>query len=393
MGFFDSILYPIMVAVAWMMVRVHDALVFLGMSGGSGWAWVLSIVGLTVVIRVLLIPLFFKQIKASRGMQLVQPEMAKLQAKYKKKTDPASRQKMQEEMMALYRKHGTNPFASCLPLLLQMPIFFALFRVLNSLGPLSRGDLVGGRDSIGPLTQSLARQAESSTLFGAPISETFLSTDDVVVKAVTVVLIVLMSVTTFTTQRQLTMKNMPAAALDNPMARQQKMLMYILPLVFAFSGVNFPIGVLIYWSVSNLWSMGQQFYSIRKQPAPGSEADKARQARLARRRARQGLPPETAEEAAQIEEVEPRGQREQPKRKDRAKKSGPSEGDAGEPTGPAEPEEAADPDGGEEPENDGEVRGKDGLTAAERAQKRYEARAAQRRAAAKKRNQQAKKKK
>lgn len=393
MGFFDSILYPIMVAVAWIMVRVHDLLVFLGMSGGSGWAWVLSIVGLTVVIRVLLIPLFFKQIKASRGMQLVQPEMAKLQAKYKNKTDPASRQKMQEEMMALYRKHGTNPFASCLPLLLQMPIFFALFRVLNSLGPLSRGELVGGRDSIGPLTQPLAAQAESSTLFGAPISETFLSSDDVVVKIVTVVLIVLMSVTTFITQRQLTMKNMPASALDNPMARQQKMLMYILPLVFAVSGVNFPIGVLIYWSVSNLWSMGQQFYTIRKQPAPGSEAYKARQERIAKRRERRGLPPVEAEENAQQVPEQPRGQREQPKRKDRAKKSGTVPGG----TAGAEEPTPGEEDPGEEPEeaveDDGEVRGKDGLTASERAQKRYEVRAAQRRAAAAKRNQQGKKKK
>ena len=169
MDWFDTILYPIMVAVAWIMVGVHDLLVAVGMSGGSGWAWVLSIVGLTIVIRILIIPLFFKQIKAARGMQLVQPEMQKLQKKYKGKTDPASRQKMQEEMMALYREHGTNPFASCLPILLQMPIFFALFRVLNSLGPLSQGTYAGGsKDSIGPLTQELAAQAESSTLFGAP---------------------------------------------------------------------------------------------------------------------------------------------------------------------------------------------------------------------------------
>src|SRR5690554_2318807 len=113
MGWFDTILYPIMVAVAWIMVRVHDLLVLLGMPEGSGLAWILSIVGLVIVIRIVLIPLFFKQIKAARGMQLVQPEMQKLQKKYKNKTDPASRQKMQQEMMALYREHGTNPFASC----------------------------------------------------------------------------------------------------------------------------------------------------------------------------------------------------------------------------------------------------------------------------------------
>ncbi|PFG39785.1 YidC/Oxa1 family membrane protein insertase [Georgenia soli] len=382
MDWFDTILYPIKVAVAWIMVGVHDLLVALGMSAGSGWAWVLSIVGLTIVIRILIIPLFFKQIKAARGMQLVQPEMQKLQKKYKGKTDPASRQKMQEEMMALYREHGTNPFASCLPILLQMPIFFALFRVLNSLGPLSTGDYP--KDSIGPLTQQLAAEAESSTLFGAPISATFLSSDLTSVKIVTVFLIILMSVTTFLTQRQLTMKNMPASALDNPMARQQKMLMYILPLVFAFSGVNFPIGVLIYWSVSNLWSMGQQFYTIRRQPAPGSEAHKARQERLAKKRARKGLPPETEEEKAVAVVEEPRGQRVQPKRKDRAKKSGP----AG--TTPVPSAASAADDVDEDDEALAARVGKDGLTPEERAQKRYDERAAQRRAAAARRKAQAK---
>ncbi|KAE8763558.1 membrane protein insertase YidC [Georgenia thermotolerans] len=388
MGFFDTILSPIMVAVAWIMVRVHDLLVFLGMSAGSGWAWVLSIVGLTVVIRILIIPLFFKQIKASRSMQLVQPEMQKLQKKYKNKTDPASRQKMQEEMMALYREHGANPFSSCLPILLQMPIFFALFRVLNSLGPLANGTYPNG-PSIGPLDQQLAAQAESSTLFGAPISETFLSSSDATVKVVTVFLIVLMSATTFLTQRQLTMKNMPASALDNPMARQQRMLMYVLPLIFAFSGVNFPIGVLIYWSVSNLWSMGQQFYTIRRQPAPGSEAAKLRAERLAKKRERKGLPPLEEEEKAA--EEQPRGgQRVQPKRKDRAKRTGAAQVPGAVPSTVSadEVEEAPDEDAG-----DGEVRGKDGLTAAERAQKRYEERAAQRRAAAAKRKPQGKKKK
>jgi YidC/Oxa1 family membrane protein insertase len=392
MDWFDTILYPIMVAVAWIMVRVHDLLVWTGMSGGSGWAWVLSIVGLTIVIRILIIPLFFKQIKAARGMQLVQPEMQKLQKRYKGKTDPASRQKMQEEMMALYREHGTNPFASCLPILLQMPIFFALFRVLNSLGPLSTGDYP--RDSIGPLTQELAQQAESSTLFGAPISETFLSSELTTVKIVTVFLIILMSVTTFFTQRQLTMKNMPASALDNPMARQQKMLMYILPLIFAFSGVNFPIGVLIYWSVSNMWSMGQQFYTIRKQPAPGSEAYKARQERIAKKRARKGLAPELEEEKPVAAVEAPKGQRVQPKRKDRTKRTGQpvtratSAASAPTPSASSAPDLADPEDEAERPSP--ERVGKDGLTPEERAQKRYDERAAQRRAAAAKRKAQAK---
>ena len=129
-------------------------------------------------------------------------------------------------------------------------------------------------------------------------------------------MIALMSITTFTTQRQLTQKNMPASALQGPMAQQQKMLLYALPLIFAFSGVNFPLGVLIYWTTTNVWSMGQQFYVIRRNPTPGSEAERALKERRARRAAAKGIALEDDKPA--IEE-RPRGQREQPKRKDRAK--------------------------------------------------------------------------
>lgn len=282
MGFFDTVLWPLKVAVAWIMVQAHDVLTFVGMDPAGGWTWLLSIVALVVVIRILLIPLFVRQIKASRGMQVVQPEIQKLQKKYKGKTDPASRQAMQQEMMAIYKDAGTSPFASCLPLIAQMPVFFALYRVLYSLPQLAAGNYQ--RESIGPMTRELAAQVESSTVFGAPLSSSFMGDDaTVAVRIVTAVLIVLMSATTLFTQRQLTMKNMPAASLDNPMARQQRMLMYIFPLIFVFIGVNFPIGVLIYWTTSNLWTLGQQFIVIRNSPAPGSEAEEKYLARKAKK--------------------------------------------------------------------------------------------------------------
>ena len=286
MGFFDTVLWPLKVAVAWIMVRAHDVVTFVGMDPAGGWTWLLSIVALVIVIRILLIPLFVRQIKASRGMQVVQPEIQKLQKKYKGKTDPASRQAMQQEMMAIYKDAGTSPFASCLPLIAQMPVFFALYRVLYSLPELASGNYHRG-DTIGPLTQQLAGQIESSTVFGAPLSSSFMGDDaTVAVRVVTAVLIVLMSATTLFTQRQLTMKNMPAASLDNPMARQQRMLMYIFPLIFVFIGVNFPIGVLIYWTTSNLWTLGQQFIVIRNSPAPGSEAEEKYLARKAKKKNR-----------------------------------------------------------------------------------------------------------
>lgn len=279
-SFWEKLLWPLEWFVEWVLTGFHRVLTAIGMPAASGWTWALSIAGLVVVIRVLLIPLFVKQIHASRGMQLIQPEMQKIQAKYKGKNDPESRQAMVEETTALYKRTGTNPFSSCMPILIQSPFFFALFSVLNNLGRVAAGQ----RLSAGPLDQELAAQANHSTLFGASLSSTFLYSGDTAAKILTVVLIVLMSLTTFTTQHQLMRKNMPASALDNPFARQQKVMLYVLPLVFAISGVNFPIGVLIYWLVTNVWTMGQQFYVIQRMPAPGSPAEKA----LMERRARQG---------------------------------------------------------------------------------------------------------
>jgi YidC/Oxa1 family membrane protein insertase len=304
-----KILYPLEYAVAWLMVQWHSLLSFIGLPEASGLTWALSIVGLVIVIRIILIPLFVKQIKASRGMQLIQPEMKKIQAKYKGKTDPESRQAMTQETMALYKETGTNPFASCLPIILQAPIFYALFRVLNTYVRNSR--------EIGPLTKDLARQADHSTLFGAPLSSTFMNAEgNLNVKIITIILIILMSASTFTTQRQLMMKNMPAAALDNPFAKQQKMLLYVLPFVFAVSGVNFPIGVLLYWLTTNVWSMGQQFYVIRRMPAPGSPAEHA----LLERRRKHGHAPIEAATDEDAAAAPASGQRVQPKRQARSKR-------------------------------------------------------------------------
>jgi len=315
MDWFDGLLKPIMVVVAWIMVKFHALFSAIGLDPEGGAAWSLSIVGLVIVIRILLIPLFFRQIKASRGMQLLAPEMQAIQKKYKGKTDPASREAMSRETMALYREHGTNPFASCLPILLQSPIFFALFRVLIELPGIANGSY----PPVGPMTPALAAQAEAATIFGAPLSGTFMQAgDNWHIRIVTIVLIIAMSATTFLTQRQLTMKNMPPAALQGPMAQQQKVLLYVLPLIFAFSGVNFPIGVLIYWTTTNLWSMGQQFYTIRRMPAPGSQAEIAMKERKAKKAKSRGTIEEDAAPAVVIEE-KPRGQREQPKRKDRNK--------------------------------------------------------------------------
>ena len=343
----DTVLAPLEWVVAWLMVGFHQIFSVIGLNPNSGLTWALSIVGLVIVIRIVLIPLFVKQIHASRGMQLIQPEMQKIQKEYKGKTDPESRQAMTQETMGLYKRTGTNPFSSCLPILLQSPIFFALFRVLANMGAIAAGK----KPPIGPLTPEVAAQANASTIFGAPLSATFQHTLTIVnnvavsapsainVKIVCVVMIVLMSASQFTSTRQLMMKNMPASALDNPYAKQQKIVMYLMPLMFVFSGVTFPIGVLLYWLTTNLWSMGQQFYTIRRMPAPGSPAEKA----LEERRLKSGkehkkftIPglshdsePDEIQDSA-ITDTKPKsGQRQQPKRKKRGKP--PAQGDGNRP--------------------------------------------------------------
>ena len=326
MSAFEKLIYPFEWIVSWILYGWHQLFAAIGLDPASGAAWVLSIVGLVVIMRAAMIPLFVRQIHASRRMQLIQPEMQKIQAKYKGKNDPDSRQAMTQETMDLYKRTGTNPFSSCMPILLQSPFFFGLFRVLNNLGTIAEGT----HDPIGPITKDVAAQAEASTFLGAQLSDKFIGAETMTTKVVTILLIVLMSATTFTTQRQLMTKNMPASALDNPFAKQQKVLLYLMPLFFAISGVNFPIGVLIYWTTTNIWSMCQQFYVIRRMPAPGSPAEKALQERRAKRGkpvqqlSVPGLDTASTTEPGQVSaDGAPKtsGQRQQPKRA-RKKKGG-----------------------------------------------------------------------
>jgi YidC/Oxa1 family membrane protein insertase len=218
--------------------------------------------------------------------------------------------------------------------LAQSPLFFALFRVLYNLGNIASQNGQFRYASIGPINQSVAKEIESATLWGAPLSSTFMKASDPIasagaspltIRVVTIVLILLMSVTSFTTQRQLTMKNMPQSAQDNPMFRTQKIMLYMMPAIFAISGVNFPIGVLIYWLTTNLWSMGQQFIVIRKMPAPGSEAERKMREREAKKGRGKGGE-DSAEGTVIVEEPPAPRQRVQPKKTTRSqRRSGPQQ--------------------------------------------------------------------
>jgi YidC/Oxa1 family membrane protein insertase len=271
-------------------------------------------VGLTVVVRAALIPIFVRQIKNQRRMLEVAPQLKKIQDKYKGKKDQFSREAMSRETMELYKKTGTNPLSSCLPLLLQMPIFFGLFQTLEAAAKSQAG--------VGPMSALLGAQFGHSKLFGvAQLSQSFSGAlsekpQNVAVMVIAAIMVVLMTGSQFFTQLQIVSKNMSAETKASPQFKQQRILLYLLPFVFLFSGFAFPLGVMFYWLTSNIWTMVQQFVVIRNMPTPGSEAAKAREARLARKGKL------VNEEGAVILSVEEpkKTQREQPVGKNRAKK-------------------------------------------------------------------------
>jgi YidC/Oxa1 family membrane protein insertase len=272
------LLDPLYTAISWVLARWHAVWNFLFVdppvsSTLGGLAWVLAIVFLVVTIRLILFPLFVKQVKSQRAMQELQPEIAKLRKQY-----GSDRQGMSQAMMALQKERGVNPLAGCLPILPQIPVFLSLFHVLRRLAPGVPG-LYGWSDQ---LTDEAAR----AKFFGAPISSSFnmmgakeaaiLDIPGVTylnIRIVAMVLIVIMCVTTFLTQKQIQKRSGPV---EGQAATVQKILLYVMPAGLFVSGFLFPIGVLLYWFTNNLWTLGQQFFILRKMPPPGSAAAKAK---------------------------------------------------------------------------------------------------------------------
>lgn len=261
-GALSTMMQPIYWAVSGLMVLFHKlwAPVF---GTDSGVTWTLAIISMTVLIRTLLIPLFVKQINSARNMQLLQPKIQELQKKH-----GSDRQKLGEEQMKLYKEEGVNPAASCLPLLIQMPILLSLFRVLQGVAD---NTIRGHFFKVNPDLVASLQQAE---LFGAGLSNRIPDGFPPIgaTQIVGVFLVISMVITLFITQLQLMRKNMPPEALTGPLAQQQKMMLYIFPIMYLFSGAIIPIGVLIYWFTTNLWTMVQQGLLIRNNPAPNTPA-------------------------------------------------------------------------------------------------------------------------
>jgi YidC/Oxa1 family membrane protein insertase len=283
---FGIILWPLKWLVEMVLVAWHALFTFIGLPAADGITWVLSIIGLVIVVRSAMIPLFVRQIKSQRKMMEIAPELRKIQEKYKGKKDQLSREAMSRETMGLYKKHGTTPVSSCLPLLVQMPVFFALFSVLNDVSKHAQA----GTGGVGLLTPELTQEFYNAKLFGvASLHESLVGSWQTqapgweATVAILLTLVVLMIASQFFTQLQIISKNLSPEAKTGQAYQMQKVMLYVLPFAFVFSGVFFPLGVVIYWFVSNLWTMGQQFLVIREMPTPGSEAAKAREERLARK--------------------------------------------------------------------------------------------------------------
>lgn len=272
---------PIYDLIAQFIVALHEVTRYVG-GPASGVSWALAIVLLTATVRLVLFPLFVKQIRSQRKMQAIAPALKEIQVKYK--GDPEGRNR---ETMKLYKEHGANPLAGCLPLLLQAPIFFSLFTVLRDFAPktgdkydtlekcqalIPKGVFSNGycfKAAHGIDAETVA-QAGQAKVFGAPIASAFLSPEGMlnalnassgVVKVVTLAFILFMALTTFITQKQLMAKNGPV---EGPAATQQKVLLYVMPVMLGVFGVNVALGVLIYWTTTNLWSMAQQHVVIAK---------------------------------------------------------------------------------------------------------------------------------
>jgi len=322
--------------VAQLIVWIHAGLSTV-VPEDSGWAWGGSIILLTVLLRIMLVPLFVKQIHASRKMQELNPKVQELRKKYKN-----NRRRLNEEVMKLYQEHGANPLSGCLPLLVQMPIFIGLFQTLKRISDAKPGE------SVFAVSADLVASAQQASIFGAHIPDTFLNAWNSEPKSwpaitVTGLAVVISSITTFFTVRA-SMKRQPVTDENNPMMQAQKMMVFLAPL-FGLFGLGFPLGVLMYWVTTNIWTLAQQHYIFKRYPPPsvgtdgsaataksggakaGAKAGVKAGAKAAGAKNGQGpsggkAKPKKDEDAVSGTDAKPKVVRKQPTRKPRSKRSG-----------------------------------------------------------------------
>ncbi len=319
-GFIYRILYPLEWVMTQLMVIFHRVFVFLGMSDGPGFAWVLSIIFLTITVRLIILPFFARQMASMSKMQALQPQMKKIQNKYKGKTDAASREAQSRETMKLYQDNKVNPMGSCVPALIQGPVFMALFYILSAMQPIAEGT----RAELGGFTREIAQQIMHTEVFGTRISLNFTNASGTG-RIVIGLFVAYMCLSMFLSQYYSLRRNMPKESIGTQQYNTQRIMAFLFPVMYIFSGVAFPFAVLVYWSTNNTWTLIQMIFQIENFPTPGSAAyeskEKRDHAKEVRRRERLGLPTIEEEELQKAKEeaeaIKKNGgnQRQQPSRK------------------------------------------------------------------------------
>ncbi len=263
-----SILNPLFDAVAWVLVRIH-AVLAVPFGASSGVTWGLSIVILVVLMRLLMVPLFIKQRNSMWKMQKHMPQLQELRKRYKN-----DKTRLNEETMKFYKENGINPLGGCLPLLAQMPVFWALFNVLRAIAGWQPG-----HTPLYGLTVPVVESARKAHIFGVTLYDSFLrpSPGETLTSRLIILGFVLVSAaTTFLTMKQSQRRGMlnqappdpdqPGAAAAQAMSKN---MMYIAPF-FALSGLYWQFGLVIYWVTTNIWTLGQQHFLFRNLPVVGS---------------------------------------------------------------------------------------------------------------------------
>ena len=244
-------------AVAWVFKQIY-AVTSPIFGDSSGWTWALTIVLLVVLMRLIMVPLFIKQMHTTRRMTALAPQMSALRKKYKN-----DKQTLNTEMMKLYQEAGVNPLMGCLPVVAQLPMFFALFSVLRAIAEWQPGDA----PKYG-LTTAMMESAQNAKILGATIADKFLSSSTPLHAKIVILFAVLLSmITTYLTVRQSMKRGMMPTTPDSPMGNSQKYMAYIMPF-FALSGLYWPFGLVLYWVTTNVWTLGQQYVLFTKFPAP-----------------------------------------------------------------------------------------------------------------------------
>ena len=239
---FETILSPLIAVFQALLIFFHDSV-------GLGWG--LAIIALTMVVRIVLLPLTIKQFRSMQALQTLSPQIKDLQAKYK-----GDKQRLNQEMMKFYQENKVNPFGSCLPLIAQIPVFISLFYMLRE--PL-KIDICGPKSLIIKTGNDAVPPTGIDTTYCQavdPGSAKFLFIPDLTAPALGWVLIVLLVLYVVS---QLLSSLLMSVTSD----RNQKIIMIALPFVFVFFIKGFPAGLMVYWITTNFWTVGQQYFLKR----------------------------------------------------------------------------------------------------------------------------------